>query len=435
VELIALLKRPSLLSSGLVLFVTVISVAGCSGSAASTGGGGGRGGRGRGDFGAVPVVVTKVAERDVPVDIAAIGNVEAYTTVSVRSQVTGQLESAHFAEGAFVKKGQLLFTIDKRPFESALQQAQANLTRDQALLSQAEAQLTRDGANAEYAQLTAERQAALTGRGIVSKDVSEQARAASEAAAATVKADRAAVESARAQLESQKAAVDNAKVQLGYTTIESTIDGRSGNITVKTGNLVSANTTEMMTIAQVEPIYVTFSVPAVQLSTIRERMGKDRIQVTVTPQDGSAAAVQGELAFVDNAVDSSTDTIKLKGRFSNSDHRLWPGQFARVSLRVTMLPHALVLPTQAVQTGQDGQFVFLVKPDNTVDQQPVVTGQRVGDDVVVEKGLKAGQTVVTEGQLRLEAGSKVQIGDGRGAPGAGGGRGRGRRGSGGAGQP
>jgi multidrug efflux system membrane fusion protein len=157
--------------------------------------------------------------------------------------------------------------------------------------------------------------------------------------------------------------------------------------------------------------------------------------VTVTPQDGSAASVQGELAFIDNAVDASTDTIKLKGRFTNSDHRLWPGQFARVSLRVTTLQHALVLPSQAVQTGQDGQFVFVVKQDNTVDQQPIVAGQRVGDDVVVEKGLKVGQTVVTEGQLRLEAGTKVQVGDGRGSPGAGGGgRGRGRRGGGGAGQ-
>ena len=382
----------------------------------------------------MPVVVTKVTERDVPVDLAAIGNVEAYTTISVRSQVTGQLESAQFREGDFVKKDQLLFTIDKRPFEAALQQAQANLTRDQALLNQAEAQLVRDGANAEYSQLSAERQAALAGRGIVSKDILEQARAQSEATAATVKADRAAVESARAQLVAQQAAVDNAKVQLGYTTIESPIDGRSGNLTVKTGNLVAANTTELITIAQVEPIYVTFSIPALQLATIRERSSKDKILVTVTPQDGSAASVQGELAFIDNSVDASTDTIKLKGRFTNSDHRLWPGQFARVSLRVTTLQHALVLPSQAVQTGQDGQFVFVVKQDNTVDQQPIVVGQRVGDDVVVEKGLKVGQTVVTEGQLRLEAGTKVQVGDGRGGPGAGGGRGRGRRGGGGAGQ-
>jgi len=427
VEFKTLSKRGYTLVSGLLLLVITIAGAGCSGSAA-TPGGGGRGGRGRGDFGAVPVVVAKVSERDVPVDIAAIGNVEAYTTISVRSQVTGQLESAHFGEGDFVKKGQLLFSIDKRPFESALQQAEANFTRDQALLSQAEAQLTRDGASAEYSQLTAERQSALAGRGIVSKDVYEQARAASEAAAASVKADRAAVESARAQLESQKGAVDAAKVQLGYTTIESPINGRSGNLTVKTGNLVSANTTELMTIAQVEPIYVTFSVPALQLATIRARMGKDKIPVTVTPQDGSTTPVDGELAFIDNTVDASTDTIKLKGRFTNNDHRLWPGQFARVSIRVTTLSHAMVVPNQAVQTGQDGQFVFVVKPDSTVDQQPVTVGQRVGDDVVVEKGLQAGQTVVTEGQLRLEAGSRVQVGDGR--SGAGGGRGRSGRGGG-----
>jgi len=415
-----------MLLSGLVL---LIAAAGCSGSAASPGGGG-RGGRGRGEGGgAVPVVTAKVVERDVPVDLAAIGNVEAYTTISVRSQVTGQVQQAAFQEGDFVKKGQVLFTIDRRPIEAALQQAQANLMRDQALLNQAEAQLLRDGANAEYSQLTAERQANLAGRGIVSKDLAEQSRAASEATAATVKADRAAVESARAQLVAQQAVVDNAKVQLGYTTITSPIDGRTGNLAVKSGNLVTANSTELMTIAQVEPIYVTFSVPSIQLSAVKQRLGKERIAVTVTPQDGSNVPVEGELSFIDNTVDASTDTIKLKGRFANSDHRLWPGQFARVSLRVTVLPHALVLPGQAVQTGQDGQFVFVVKDDGTVDQQPVAVGQRIGDDVVIEKGLKSGQTVVTEGQLRLEAGTKVQPGGGAGrfdAPA--GGRGRGGRG-------
>ncbi|HVZ20013.1 MAG TPA: efflux RND transporter periplasmic adaptor subunit, partial [Vicinamibacterales bacterium] len=217
-----------------------------------------------------------------------------------------------------------------------------------------------------------------------------------------------------------------------YCVIKSPIDGRTGNLTVKTGNLVTANTTELMTIAQVEPIFVTFSVPALQLSAIKDRMGKDRILVTVTPQDGSTTPVDGQLSFIDNAVDPSTDTIKLKGAFDNKDHRLWPGQFARVSIRVTTLPHAMVLPNQAVQTGQDGQFVFVVKSDNTVAQQPIVTGQRMGDDVVVEKGLQPGQTVVTEGQLRLEAGTKVQIGDGRGGfdgGGSGRGRGRGRRSS------
>jgi multidrug efflux system membrane fusion protein len=419
-------KRACLLVSGLVLLV---AGAGCSGSAATpgSGGGGGRGGRGRGDAGAVPVVTTKVTERDVPVDLAAIGNVEAYTTISVRSQVTGQLQEVRFSEGDFVKKGQVLFTIDRRPFEAALQQAEANLTRDQALLNQAEAQLARDGAQAEYQQLTAERQANLQRQGIVSKDVSEQARAGAEATAATVKADRAAVESARAQLVAQQAAVDNAKVSLSYTTIASPIDGRTGNLTVKSGNLVNANTTELMTIAQVEPIFVTFAVPSIQLAPVKAQLGKNKIPVNVTPQDGSPASVDGELAFIDNIVDASTDTIKLKAKFTNSDRRLWPGQFARVSLRVTTIPHALVLPGQAVQTGQDGQFVFVVKGDSTVDQQPITTGQRIGDDVVVEKGLKTGQTVVTEGQLRLEAGTKVQAGGGAGRfDGAGGGRGRGR---------
>jgi multidrug efflux system membrane fusion protein len=422
-------KRAFVLVTG---FVLLVGAAGCSGSAAGPGGGGGgRGGRGRGEGGAVPVVTTKVAERDVPVDLAAIGNVEASTTISVRSQVTGQLQNVSFREGDFVKKGQLLFTIDRRPFEAALQQAQANLVRDQALLNQAEAQLTRDGAQAEYSQLSAERQANLQKNGIVSKDVLEQARASAEAQAAAVKADRAAVESARAQLVAQQAAVDNAKLQLDYCTIESPIDGRTGNIAVKSGNLVTANNTELMTIAQVEPIFVTFSVPAIQLGPVKAGFGgKDKIAVTVTPQDGAATPVQGDLAFIDNAVDASTDTIKLKGRFTNSDHRLWPGQFARVSVRVTTIPHAVVIPNQAVQTGQDGQFVFLVKGD-AVDQQAITTGQRVGEDVVVEKGLQAGQTVVTEGQLRLEAGTKIQTGGGaaggrgnRGGRGQGQGRGR-----------
>jgi membrane fusion protein, multidrug efflux system len=407
----------------------LVAVAGCSGSAPGTGGGG-RGGRGRGDGGAVPVVTTKVTERDVPVDIAAIGNVEAYTMISVRSQVTGQLEQSSFREGDFVKKDQLLFSLDRRPFEAALRQAEANLLRDQALLSQAEAQLGRDGAQAEYAQLSAERQATLAARGIVSKDAAEQLRAGAEATAATVKADRAAVESAKAQLSAQQATVDTARVQLDYTVIRSPIDGRTGTLTVKVGNLVTANQTELMTIAQVEPIFVTFSVPAANLSAIRQRLGKDRVPVTATAQDADAKAVDGDLASFDNVVDTSTDTIKLKAKFANVDRRLWPGQYARVSVRVTTIPHAMVLPSQAVQTGQDGQFVFIVKPDNTVDQQPITVGQRINDDVVIEKGLQPGQTVVAEGQLRLEAGTRIQTSDGRQGGGGGRGRGRGGRGDG-----
>ena len=409
----------------LILIVSLGALAAavaCSDSVSGGSGGGGRG-RGRGgEAGAVPVVTAKVVARDVPVDIAAIGNVEAYTMISVRAQITGTIDSIAVHEGDFVKKDQLLFTIDKRPFEASLRQSEANLLRDQALLSQSEAQLVRDGSNAEYSALTAQRQAKLAEAGIVSKDVAEQARAGADAVAATVKADRAAVESAKAQLVAQQAAVDNSKLQLAYTSIRSPIDGHLGNFPIKVGGLVTASQTELATIAQVEPIYVTFSVPSSSLSAIKQNMGRVKVPVTATSPDAETGVVEGELNFIDNVIDASTDTIKLKARFENHDRRLWPGQFARVSLRVTTIPHALVLPGQAVQTGQDGQFVFLVKPDNTVAQQPISVGQRVGEDVVVEKGLEAGQTVVTEGQLRLEAGSKIQTGDGR--QGGGGRRGR-----------
>lgn len=422
-------KRPLIL---IVSLGALAAVAACSDSPAGGGGGGGRG-RGRGgEAGAVPVVTAKVAARDVPVDIAAIGNVEAYTMISVRSQITGTIDSTEVHEGDFVKKDQLLFTIDKRPFEALLRQVEANLLRDQAMLAQAEAQLIRDGSNAEYSALTAQRQAKLADAGIVSKDVAEQSRAGADAIAATVKADRAAVESAKAQLVAQQAAVDNSKLQLAYTSIRSPIDGHTGNFGIKVGSLVTASQTELTTIAQVEPIFVTFSVPSSSLSAIKQNMGRVKVPVTATSPDSETGVVEGELNFIDNVIDASTDTIKLKARFENHDRRLWPGQFARVSLRVTTIPHALVVPGQAVQTGQEGQFIFVVKGDGTVEQQPVTVGLRVGEDVVVEKGLKAGQTVVTEGQLRLEAGTKVS-GDGGGrsnGAGSGGGRrgGRGRRG-------
>jgi membrane fusion protein, multidrug efflux system len=413
--------------------VATLAVAACtSGTSAETpnrGGGGGRGGRGGrgrgGDAGPAPVVTAKVSEKDVPVDIAAIGNVEAYATISVRAQVTGQLTAIGFQEGDFVKQGQQLFTLDRRPFEAALAMAEANLTRDKALMAQSEAQLSRDAANAEYQQLTAERQAQLATRGIISKDQSEQARAQSDATSAVVKADRAAVESAKAQLVAQEAAVENARVQLGYTVIRAPIDGRSGAVPVKVGGLVTANQTELLTIARVQPVFVTFTVPAVHLPTIKRHMRDGQLAVVAVPQDADAQPANGTLTFVDNAVDMSTDTIKLKATIPNPDRRLWPGQFARVTLRLTTLPHAIVVPSQAVQTGQDGQYVFVVKPDSTVEQRPIVTAQRVSDDIVIDKGLKTGETVVTEGQLRLEPGARVTTD--LNAP-AGGGRGRGGRG-------
>ena len=390
------------------------------------GGGGGRGG-GRG--GAQPVVIAAARRQDVPVEIAAVGNVEASTTIAVRSQVNGVLEGVGFHEGDFVKKGGVLFTIDRRPLEDALAQAQANLARDQSLVSQAEAQLARDNSTAEYQERNAQRQAQLVEKGIVPKDTGDQARSQAEANALAVKADRAAIESAKAQLNVQQAAVDGARVQLEYAVIRSPIDGRTGDLTVKPGNLVSANTTQLMTIVQVEPIFVTFSVPAVHLATIKHAAAAGRkLKVIAVPQDGDPHSVEGDLTFWDNVVDPSTDTIKLKATMTNRDRRLWPGQFARVTLELDTLPNATVIPQQALQIGQEGAFVFVVTDRSTVDQRAVTAGQHVGDDVVIQKGIEPGERVVTEGQLRLEQGTRVQLGDTNGTPASGGRSGRGGRG-------
>jgi multidrug efflux system membrane fusion protein len=361
----------------------------------------------------------------VPVEVAAIGNVEAYESVSVRSQVTGIVTEVMFREGDFVKKGDHLFTIDPRPYQAMLEQAKANLVRDEALMAQAQAQLARDQAQSDYFQQTSQRNAELAERGILSKDMLQQSQSQAAANVAAVKADAAAVDSARAQLGAQQAAVDTANVQLAYTTIRSPINGRTGNLPMKSGNLATANTTELTTIAQVEPVLVTFSVPATRLPAIRRQESQDALSVSALPQDENTAAANGSLVFVDNAVDTTTDTIKLKARFDNTDHRLWPGEFARVTLKLSTLSNATVVSSQAVQTGQDGAFVFVVKQDATVEQRPVKIAQRVNDDVVIGEGLKPGETIVTEGQLRLEPGSRVQ------APGASGGERDRQRGGGG----
>jgi multidrug efflux system membrane fusion protein len=418
--------------------VLAVFAASCAGTSAddspAPAGARGRGGRGGRGGGPQPVVVAKIKTRDVPVDIDAVGNVEASTMIAVRSQVTGVLEQVGFHEGDFVKKGQLLFTIDRRPLESSVQQAEANLVRDQALLNQSEAQLERDAATAEYQSVSADRQAQLVSRGILAKEAGDQARSQADSTSLTVKADKAAIQSARAQLLVQQAAVDAAKVQLNYTTIRSPIDGRTGDLTVKAGNLISGNCTQLMTIAQVEPVLVTFAIPATHLPAIKRAASAGQLPVVATPQDEDAKPAEGHLTFWDNVVDPATDTIKLKASMPNSDHRLWPGQFARVRLRLTTVSNATVAPQEALQTGQDGQFVFVVTDGNTVEQRPVTVGQRVDDDVVIEKGLNVGETVVTEGQLRLEQGTRIQVTDADGNRQGGAGRagraGGGRRGGG-----
>lgn len=387
------------------LTTAAVLLLGCSGGSAAAGGKDKKADKNA----AVPVSLTTVGMRDVPVEIQVIGNVEAYSTINVIAQVSGQLTEASFKEGDYVKKGDLLFTIDPRPYEAAIQQADANIARDRAMLAQAQANLSRDQAQAKYATSNAGRYKQLVTEGIVSKDQSEQIQSNADAIGQAVAADRAAIESAKANIGASQAALETAKVNLSYTKIVSPIDGRTGNLTVKQGNVVTANATNLISINEVEPIYVTFAVPESHLTAIKTAMAQGhQLEVFATPQGDDSVKTQGKLTFVDNNVDVSTGTIKLKGTFGNQDRKLWPGEFVRVILRLATHANAVTVPNQAVQTGQNGQFVYVVRADQTVESRAVVTSTRVDQDLVVDKGLKPGETIVLEGQLRLAPNMKVK---------------------------
>lgn len=416
----------------ILLGAAALLLAGCSTGqvSATSGPGGGKGGKGGRGAGDVPVTVAMVTQKNVPVEVQVIGNVEAYSTISVKAQAGGELTNVYFHEGDFVKKGDPLFMIDPRPFQAALNQAIATVAKDEAALGQARANLARDGANLRYQQSQANRYSELLKGGIISKDQSEQLNATADATTQAVAADKAAIDSAQAEVEAARAAVESARVQLGYTKIPSPIDGRTGNLTIKQGNVIATNV-ELITITQIEPIYVTFSVPEAQLSDIKHYMAERKLEVRAQLQDEVNTQETGYLTFVDNAVDTTTGTIKLKGTFENHDRKLWPGQFVRVTLRLSTRPNAVIVPNQAIQTGQNGTFVYVVKPNRSVEVRYVTATLRVDQDMVVDKGLEPGETVVTEGQLRLAPDSRVVIRDGRGGPGAlptggRGGRGRGK---------
>jgi len=357
----------------------------------------------------VPVVAVPVISKSVPVNIRAVGNVEAYSTITVKAQAGGELTRVSFKEGDYVKKGDLLFQIDPRPYVAAVNQAEANLARDTAQLSQAEANLARDIAQEKYAKDQAERYSGLFGQGIVSKGQYDQFDSDAVARAEAVRADRAAIESARASIDASKAALERARLDLSYCTIRSPIDGRTGNVMVKQGNLVEAGTVNLVMINEVQPIYVSFTAPENQLPAIKKYMAMGQLAVEAAPPDDEASREKGELTFVDNAVDLTTGTIKLKGTFSNPGLQLWPGQFVNVVLTLTRRTNAVVIPSTAIQNGPDGEFVFVVRPDSTVEPRTVTVGMVEGQESVIDKGLKPGERVVTEGQLRLTAGSRVEV--------------------------
>jgi multidrug efflux system membrane fusion protein len=360
-----------------------------------------------------PVVTGVVTQKDVPLELRVIGAVEAYSVVAVKPQVSGELTMAHFTEGQFVKKGDTLFTIDPRPFETALRQAEANLAKSMAQEKQAEANLARDEAQSRTATAQAERYSSLLDSGVVSRDQYEQISANASALVESVRADKANVETARKAIEADKASVQSARLQLSFTNVRAPIDGRTGGLVVHQGNLVRVgDATPLVVINQVNPIRVSFSAPEKQLDEIRSYMAKGKLVARVSQPNDDAHPEIGAVDFVDNAVDNTTGTIKLKATFTNKDRKLWPGQFVNVVLTLTTRAGATVAPTQAIQTGQQGQFVFVVKPDQTVEMRPVIVAHTVADESVIESGVKPGEIVVTDGQLRLVPGAKVKIRDG-----------------------
>lgn len=329
-----------------------------------------------------PVTVATVAKESVPVRVGTIGNAQAYSTVSIKSRVDGQIFAVGFREGQLVHKGDLLFQIDPRSFEAQLNQAQANLARDKA-------QLVR-------ATLDLQRYTELSQRNFASHQTYETARATAESAQATVAADQ--------------AAVDQAKLNLEYTQIRSPIDGLTGNLLINVGNIVKAqDTPALLVINQVEPIYVSFSIPEQNLPEVKRRMAAGPLSVETTIPGDRGPPEGGQVTFINNAVDTSTGTIQLKATFPNEDGRLTPGQFVEVAMTLTTLSEALVVPSQAIQTGQSGNYVFVVKPDRTVEQRPVELGVTVDTRAVVQKGLAPGEQVVTDGVLRLYPGAKVDV--------------------------
>ncbi len=357
----------------------------------------------------VPITVATVIQKTIPIQLRAIGNVQAYSAVIVKSKVGGELIRVHLKEGQDVKKGDPLFTIDPRSFEAALRQAEANLERDAAQVNQAKANLEKDMAQAKNAVEEARRYEFLIQKGVVAKEQYDRIRTNADALEATVRADRAALENTEAAFRADRAAVENAKIQLGYCFIRSPMDGRTGSLLVQQGNIIKADDINLIVINQINPIYVTFSVPEQHLSEIKKYMTMGTLKVEAIIPKNEEHAEKGSITFIDNAVDSATGTIKLKGTFSNKERRLWPGQFVNVVLTLTTQPNAIVVPSQAVQTGQQGQYVFIVKADLTVESRPVTVGRTLMNETVVEKGLKLDEKIVTDGQVRLFPGAKVEI--------------------------
>jgi multidrug efflux system membrane fusion protein len=348
-------------------------------------------------------------QKTVPLQVRTIGTAEAVARIEVKAQVGGEITQVAFQEGQDVQAGDLLFQIDPRPYAAELRRAEANLAKDKAQKKQAEANLAKDILQAQNAEAEARRRARLLQQNSVSQEEYEQARTNAAALQGTVNADRAAIDNAQAAMQADQAAIEAAQIQLNYCTIRSPITGRTGSLMVHQGSVVTANGTTLVVINQLIPMYVAFPVPEQHLPEIKRYMAGDTLTVAAIIPDEAQQPEPGILTFVDNAVDPATGTIRLKGTFGNAHKRLWPGQFVNVVLTLTTQPNAIVVPSQAVQVGQEGQYVFVVQPDLTAAFRPVVVARTVEGEALIEKGLALGETVVTDGQVRLRQGVKVEV--------------------------
>ncbi len=329
-----------------------------------------------------PVVVASVEQRDIPLQITGIGNVEAYQTVQIRSQVNGQIEKIFFKEGDDVRQGEKLFELDQRPFQADLEKAIAQTHHDEA--------------QAENSRIQRERYTGLEKEGIVSHEQAGQLSAQAQADASAVEADKAAAQAAR--------------VQLQYTDIVAPIDARAGALMINLGNLVKANDTPyLVQLNQITPIYVTFFVPESNLARVRERFSAGRLKVFAYPKGQTDNPSIGRLTFIDNGVDTTTGMFKLKATFDNTDRKLWPGQFVDVALELSTEKNAIVVPTRAIQTGQQGEYVYVVAADNTAELRPVKTRGVFQNMTVIANGLNAGERVIVNGQLRVAPKGKVVV--------------------------
>lgn len=362
---------------------------------------------------AAPVRAVPATATDVPLTVSAVGNVEAMASVDVKSRVAGEILRVNFQEGQNVTKGQSLFEIDPEPLQRQIAQIQADLTKDAALEKEARANVAKDEATLKQARAAADRGLALSKEGIFSREQTEQVVATADSSQAALDADRAAVDSAVASLKSDRARLAQTQLQLSYTSITAPISGRAGAIAVKAGNLVKDNDTALVTLLQISPIYVSFGVPEQMLPEVRKYNSQHPLLVQASP--GPETSATGSLRFIDNSVDNTTGTIKLKAEFANGDHSLWPGQFVNVQARLNVERNRIIVPSRTVQTGPQGKYVWVLSADSaTVAMRPVQVLRNYqpspsNEEAVIGSGLQAGEMVISEGQMRLAPGMKVQL--------------------------